>query len=269
MKTTKTLTTAKDILALVNFICSHTADSEYKLCDEKDIRLEYNIPDQAPKWIIPVTISGKEEIEYFIFDHEFCSLSVQRTYPHWITVSFLKLTDTPAWNSYFHHWNIEGKTVESVFNTTDKENPIILPDYWWNRSYNEHQPICPILFLTPQDIINAFPFKDIVKDVKNIELKVTSYDEPVWVLTQNNGQEFVIYPCALNLFCDELNVSHDFGGDFRNPQKDEEFLVGHFLGQSVIAPLIAFKVKNEQELSILRFSEMSLDIKTDFSGFVL
>ena len=33
MKTTKTITTAKDILALVNFICSHKAGLEYKLCD--------------------------------------------------------------------------------------------------------------------------------------------------------------------------------------------------------------------------------------------
>ena len=67
MKTTKTITTAKDILALVNFICSHKAGLEYKLCDEKDIRLEYHLPDDAPRWIVPLTISGKEEIKYFIF----------------------------------------------------------------------------------------------------------------------------------------------------------------------------------------------------------
>ena len=97
--------------------------------------------------------------------------------------------------------------------------------------------------------------------MKSIELKVTSYDEPVWLLTQKNGRQYVIYPCALHRFCDKLNVTHDFAGELRNPQKNEEFLVYHSIGGEVICSLIAFKVKGEQELSLLRFSEMNLNTK--------
>ena len=50
-----------------------------------------------------------------------------------------------------------------------------------------------MLFLTGDDVIDAFPFREVVNHAKNIELKVTSYNEPVWLLTQKNGKEYVIY----------------------------------------------------------------------------
>ena len=46
MKTVETITTAKDILALVDFVCSQETEREYKLCDEQEIRLEYSFPKE-------------------------------------------------------------------------------------------------------------------------------------------------------------------------------------------------------------------------------
>ena len=261
MRQITTITTAKDILALVDFFCKQKTDKKYKLCDETEVRLEYSFPYFAPKWYVPITICGKEEIKYFIFDHEFCSLTVRRQYPHHSTEGSVKLADVMAWGSYFHHWTVKDDVVETTFFTIRKVNPICLPDYWAVRCYNEHQSPCPVLFLTPENIIKGFPFRDVVKDVKNIELKVTSYNEPVWLLTERSGKSCIIYPCALHRFYDEPNITHDFVGELRNPQKNEEFLVMHDVGGDVVYPVIAFKLKNEQELSILRFSEMKLNTK--------
>lgn len=260
MKTVETITTAKDILALVDFICSQKTDREYKLCDEQEIRLEYSFPKEAPKWIVPITISGKEEIKYFIFDHEYCSLYLQKEYKGLISVGGCKINEVDAWSAS-HHWLIEDGAVKTVFIIPDDVETTNIPSYWVYRCYFEHQPSCPVLFLTPEDVINAFPFKDIVRNVKSIELKVTSYDEPVWLLTQKNGRQYVIYPCALHRFCDKLNVTHYFDGELRNPQKNEEFLVYHSIGGEVVCSLVALKVKDEQELSLLRFSEMSIKTK--------
>ena len=264
MKTITTFTTAKDIIALVNLICKQHIDKEYKLGDESEVRLEYSFPDVAPKWSVPITISGKEDIKYFVFDHEFCSLAVVRQYPHHCLADSAKLADVGAWNSYFHHWNINNNMVETVFNCIRSVDPICLPDYWIDRCYNEHQSSCPVLFLTPEDIIKGFPFRDFIKDVKKIELKVTNYNEPLWLLTENSGENHIIYPCALHRFYDKPNFTHNFVGELRNPQKNEEFLVWHYTGGYIIYPVIAFKVKNEQELSVLRFSEMKLNKKDAF-----
>lgn len=269
MREIRTITTAKDILALVEFICSHKTGLKYELCTEQEIRLEYSFPDEAPRWFVPVTIFGKEEIKYFIFDHEFCSLTVHRQYPHHSTEGSVKLADVVAWGSYFHHWIVKDNVVETRFLTIRHVNTICLPDYWVGRCYNEHQSSCPVLFLTPEDVIKGFPFRDVVKDVKTIELKVTSYNEPVWLLTEKSGKSCIIYPCALHRFYDEPNITHDFVGELRNPQKNEEFLVAHDIGGSVIYPLVAFKVKNEQELSILRYCEMKQINNSDFNDFVL
>ena len=262
MKTVETITTAKDILALVDFICSRETKREYKLCNEQEIRLEYSFPTEAPRWIVPVTISGKEEIKYFIFDHEYCSLSLQKEYEGLVSVGGCKINEVDAWGAS-HHWLIEDGVVKTVFTISDSDEAETtnIPGYWVYRCYFEHQPSCSVLFLTPDDVMNAFPFRDIVKNVKSIELKVTSYNEPVWLLTQNNGRQYVIYPCALHRFCDKLNVTHYFDGELRNPQKDEKFLVYHSVGGEVVCSLIALKVKDEQELTLLRFSEMNTKTK--------
>ena len=268
MRTIRVKTTAKDILALIDCICSQKKDLQYTLCGEKDVRLEYSFPDYAPRWIVPVSIVGYEEIKYFIFDHEFCFLTVRRSYTHRGTEGSVKLTETAAWASYFYHWIIEKQIIESDFTTISKVKPICLPDYWYNRDYCEHQPACPVLFLRAKEVINGFPFRDIVNGVESVELKVTSDDEPVWLLTKNTGEQFVIYPCALHRFCDELKVDgHDFG-KLRNPKKGEEFLVGHCCC-SVVYPLIAFKVENEQELSVVRFSEMNVKCSDVFIEQIL
>ena len=62
----------------------------------------------------------------------------------------------------------------------------------------------------------------------------------------------------------EADFTHNFVEELRDPKKDEEFLVWHYLGGYIIYPVIAFKVKNEQELSVLRFSEMKLNKKDAF-----
>ena len=124
MREIRTITTAKDILALVEFICSHKTELKYKLCTEQEIGLEYSFPDEAPRWFVPVTIFGKEEIKYFIFDHEFCSLTVHRQYPHHSTEGSVKLADVVAWGSYFHHWIVKDNVVETKFLTIRHVNTI-------------------------------------------------------------------------------------------------------------------------------------------------
>lgn len=273
MRIIETITTAKDILALVDYVCSQRTDIEYKLCAEHEIKLEYSFPIEAPKWIVPITFChlnrrDKYRTKYFIFDHEFCSLTVQNAEPNQTITYSAKLTDLDAWISHFHYWIINDEVVKTVFTIIHDAKPIYLPDHWVSRCFNEHQHPCQVLFLTPDDVMNGFPFREIVKQVKNIELKVTSYNEPVWLLTQNTGKKYVIYPCSLHRFCDELNVSHDFDGELRRPQKNEEFLVSHFVSHGIY-PVIAFKAKNEQELSILRFSEMNLKHKMNFTNLNL
>ena len=70
-----------------------------------------------------------------------------------------------------------------------------------------------MLFLTSEEFIKGFPFGDVVKDVKTIELKVTSYNEPVCLLTEKSGKRYIIYPYALYRFYDEPNITHDFVGE--------------------------------------------------------
>lgn len=268
MKTVKTMTTSKDILALVDYICSQKTDMKYKLCSEQEIRLEYSFPQTPPQWIVPVTMSENKTVKYFIFEHQFCSLSVQNEEPDLIGAHFPEKADVETWGSPFHRWIVNKNVVRTVFTNPQKALPVSFPAYWGKCCYYEYQPPCPILFLTPDDVLNAFPFREIVKGVKNIELKITSYNEPVWLLTQNSGKEYIIYPCALHRFYDEPNITHDFAGELSPPQKNEEFMVSHFIGR-IICPLLAFKAKNKQELSILRFSEMNLRNQTNFADFIM
>ena len=264
MKKTETITTAEDILALVDYICSQKTDITYKLCNKQEIRL---LAEKAPEWIVPVKVcdlnsKNNYQTKYFIFNHELCSLTVQTKKPEKSPL----MVKTKVQNLPFHHWIIKDETVKTVFATTQR--PLVLPNHWVYRCFNEHQAPCQVLFLTPQDILDGFPFRQIVKEVKNIELKVTSYDDPVWLLTQNTGKEYIIYPCSLHRFCDELNITHNFGKQLRTPQTDEEFLVAHETSKELCS-LFAFKVKSSQELSILRFSELNLQHKIDVSALKL
>lgn len=266
MKVVKTTTTAKDVLSLVDYFCAHKHGLSYKLCNEKEIRLEHSDPGTAPKWIVPVTFTdntsdAKTQIKYFIFDHEFCSLFVQDQKPRPSILSPLKSKDDFSWVSSFYHWIVEkdanGKyVVKTVFNIPKTCDPVPLPDYLGDRCFFEYNPRCPVLFLTGDDVIDAFPFREVVNHAKNIELKVTSYNEPVWLLTQKNGKEYVIYPFALHRFYDELDITHKFG-ELRNPKRNEEFLVYHEVSGTVV-PLISLKAKDNQNLSIVRFSKMKL-----------
>ena len=262
MKTIEIITDAKDILALVNYLYSKEDKFRYKLCKEQDIILKASPPDITPQWIIPITISGKEHIQYLIYNHEFCSLESINVRNGLDIDNFIEKNNSKAWTSFFHQWNIEDKSVVTKFVISEKREQIYLPQYLGSCCYYEHQTDCPVLFLTPNDIMNNFPFKEIINGVKNIELKITSYDEPIWLLTQKTGKKYIIYPCALHRFYDELNITHIFPGELRNPKKDEEFLVEHIIGK-IILPLMAFRVKNEQELSIIRFSEMNLKPSTE------
>ncbi len=257
MKTIEIITEAKDILALVNYLCSQEKNLSYKLCREQDIILKASSPNIAPQWIIPITISGKDHIKYLIFNHEFCSLKSVKMSNGVDMNDFIKKSGSRAWTSFFHQWDIKGKRVVTKFAISEKKEQIYLPQFLGMCCYDEHQIDCPVLFLTPKDIINNFPCKDVINRVKNIELKITSYDEPIWLLTQKTGKKYVIYPCALHRFYDVLNITHIFPGELKNPQKNEEFLVGHLIG-GVISPLIAFKISSKQELSVIRFSEMNL-----------
>ena len=257
MKTIKTITTAKDILALVNYLCSQEIGMRYQLCKEQDILLKASYPDITPQWIIPITISGKEHINCLIFKHEFCSLASIKKVKGLCIEDFIKKSNSNAWHSHFHNWVIKDKSVITQFTISEKKENIYLPQYLGLRCYDEHQTDCPILFLTPDDIINNFPFKEVINGVKDIKLKITDYNEPVWLLTQKAGKKYIIYPCALHRFYDELNVTHLFPGELKDPQKDEDFLVSHLIG-GIISPLIAFKINSKQELSVIRFSEMNL-----------
>lgn len=260
MKTIEIITDAKDILALVDYLCSSKENLQYQLCQEPDIKLKVSSPDIPPQWIIPITISGKEHIKYFIFNHAFCSLKSIKINNGFDINDFIKKSSSQT--KHFHQWEIKGKSVITKFVIYEKREPIYLPQLLGSRCYDEHQTDCPVLFLTPNDIMNNFPFKEVINGVKNIELKITSYDEPIWLLTQKTGKKYVIYPCALHRFYDEFNVTHFFPGKLKTPQKGEEFLVGHLIG-GIISPLIAFKISSEQELSIIRFSEMDLKPSKD------
>lgn len=269
MKTVETITTAKDILTLVDWVCSQKLNTKYKLCDEKDVRLVHSFPELAPKWFVPVTFylpGDFKEIKYFIFDHEFCSLTVQSENPKLVIRNSMKLVEVDAWISYFYHWLIEIDddkfVVRTVFNIPKTYDPVVLKDYLKDRFYYEHQSKCPVLFLAADDVMAAFPFRNFIKQVKNIELKVTSYNEPIWVLSLGKGVKYVVYPFVLHRFCDDLNGNHDFE-ELREPKVGEEFLFYHSLG-NIISPLISLKVENEQELSILRFSEMSIKPEEKF-----
>ena len=264
MKVIKTTTTAKDVLSLVNYFCAHNNTTTYKLCNENEIILEHSIPQIAPKWIVPVIFTNdnkKEQIKYFVFDHEFCSLSVQTKKPEVTDASPLKDKDLFSWISSFHHWIVEkdsfGKDiVETVFNIPKTCDPVPLPDYLGDRCFFEYNPRCPVLFLTADDVLDAFPFREVISKTKNIELKVTEYNEPVWLLTHGNGKQYVVYPFALHRFYDEPDVTHRFG-ELRNPKDNEEFLVYHEIAGTV-APLISLKSKGNQKLSVIRFSKMKL-----------
>lgn len=262
MKNVKLTTTAKDILSLVNYVCSKRTNLDYTLCNESEVQLEYPFPESAPKWIVPVTFhnqnAGDEtQIKYFIFDHEFCSLYVQNENPNIFIRSVLRDRNSITWLSVFHHWRIKQDAlgnyiVVTVFNIPKTESSIQLT----NRNFYESTPRCPVLFLTCQDIMNAFPFKEIISQVKSIELKVTNYNEVVWLLTQQTGKKYVIYPFILHRFYDELeDLIHI--EELRDPQVGENFLVHHQMSD-IIFPLIAFKMENEQELSVLSFGKMKL-----------
>ena len=88
---------------------------------------------------------------------------------------------------------------------------------------------------------------------KDIFLNLQKKESLLW----NLGKKYIIYPCALHRFYDELNVTHLFPGELKDPQKDKDFLVSHLIG-GIISPLIAFKINSKQELSVIRFSEMNL-----------
>lgn len=262
MKTIEIITNAKDIVALVDYLCSKEKGLQYKSCREQDIILKASSPDITPQWIIPIKISGKEHIKYLIFNHEFCSLKSIDVRNELDIDNMIERGNTKAWHSHYYRWDIQGKNVVTKFAISAKREQIYLPQYLGSCCYYEHQTDCPVLFLTPNDIMNNFPFKEIIDEVKDIKLKITSYDEPIWLLTQKTGKKYIIYPCALHRFYDELNVTHIFPGELRDPKKDEEFLVRHIIGK-IISPLIAFRVKNKQELSVMRFSKMNLKPLTD------
>lgn len=262
MKTIEIITNAQDILALANYLCTQEKGINYKLCREQDIILKASSPDIAPQWIIPITISDKKHLKYLIFNHDFCTLKSIKINKGFDIDDFIEKNNTLAWHSKFRQWEIKDKSVITKFVISEKREQIYLPQFLGRRCYYEHQTDCPVLFLTPNDIMNNFSFKEIINGVKNIELKITSYDEPIWLLTQKNGKKYIIYPCALHRFYDELNVTHIFPGELKNPQKDEEFLVGHLIGET-ISPVIAFKISSKQELSVIRFSEMSLKPSKD------
>ncbi len=262
MKTIELITEAKDILALVGYLCSQAKGLEYKLCREQDIILRASSPDVTPQWIIPMTILGKEYIKYLIFNHEFCSLESVNVGNGFDIDDFIEKNNSNAWTSVFRQWQIKGKSVVTKFAISEKREQIYLPQFLGMSCYYEHRTDCPLLFLTPTDILNNFPFKEVIKGVKNIELKITSYDEPIWLLTQKTGKKYIIYPCALHRFYDELNVTHLFPGELKNPQENEDFLVGHLIGKTIY-PVIAFKISSKQELSVIRFSEMNLKSSKD------
>ena len=266
MKVLTTKTTAKDVLSLVNYFCAHNNTTNYKLCSENEIKLEHSVPQSAPKWVVPVTFTNdkqnnKPQIKYFIFDHEYCSLLQQQEKPKITDASPLKDENYFSWTSSFHHWIVKkdssGKYfVETVFSVPKTCDPVPLPEYLGDRCFFEYNPRCPVLFLTTDDVLDAFPFREVVCNTKTIELKVTDYNEPVWLLTHKNGKQYVVYPFALHRFYDELDKTHIFG-ELRNPKKNEEFLVYHEVSD-VIVPLISLKVKDNRKLSIVRFSKMKL-----------
>ena len=258
MKTVKTITAPVDVCALVEHFCRH---GRFEMCEKHEIELFRASANSAPKWVVPVTLFDdySEPVKkYFVFDHEFCALSVQDNAPVIRKVS--ENQPVGKRTSPYHHWDIlEGpcgeKIVETTFNIPKTSDPVVLPDHISNRCFFENSTNCPVLFLTDSDVTDAFPFRDIVSDLKNIELKVTRYGEPVWLVTKNRKKRYVIYPLALHRFVDEPDVTHNFDGELRDPMQNEEFLVYHYVAD-VYCPLILLKVKSQNELSILPFGKL-------------
>ena len=262
MKTLKVSTSTEDILSLVNYFCSTQSDGTYQLCEDK-VTILQSSPLEAPKWIIPVSFSNPNEteqnqIKYFVYDHGYSSLHIQDEDPNTnITCSF-KPNKSNVWRSPFHHWIIQetpaGKVVTTVFNIPKTLDPVPIPDYMGDRCFYEYDPQCPVLFLTASDVVDAFPFRELVNHIEKIELKVTEYGEPVWLLTQLTGKKHVVYPFSLHRFYDELNNSRIFG-ELRNPKENEEFVVYHRVSNAFCA-VISLKTYDGRNLSMTRFKRI-------------
>jgi hypothetical protein len=135
-------------------------------------------------------------------------------------------------------------------------DPVPLPDYLGDQCFFEYTPRCPVLFLTADDVLDAFPFRELVNHVEKIELKVTKNGGPLWLLTQPSGKKHVVYPFALHRFYDELDDSNDFK-DLKDPEENQEFLVYHFVS-TTICSLIPLKTTDGKSLFVSRFSKMEL-----------
>ena len=119
MKTVKTITTAKDVLSLIDFFCAKHPERKYELCCEDEVKLIQSSPLEAPKWIAPIRffdpdVSRENQIRYFVFDHEFCTLHIQQDDPNNIIACPLKENKYDTYSSSpFHHWVVGKKHDDS------------------------------------------------------------------------------------------------------------------------------------------------------------